>query len=108
MAYPIEVKRQFAKSAQILSAQLGQLSVQYTKLRDVYARRTWGTGGADAITDADLNPDNPEVGPNLGITAVQLNAMLNFAWTQFNALMTGGDPTAYNINSAINDIRSDI
>lgn len=108
MSYPRNVKYKFGKEVQQAASNFLMAYNSFVQLKAMYAKRTWGTGGADAIVDADLNPGDTTIGADLGITAAQINAFLNYAGNQITNLMNGAAVTPYPVTDAINDIRSDI
>lgn len=103
MAYPTQLKYKFAKEVQAAAAQLSENIVQLNRLNALATTRGWLSGSEDAIVDADLNPTDATIGPALGITAAQLQSMINNAVISLNSTMTSSAVQSY-----INAIRSDI
>lgn len=90
----------YVESVQDFSTAISQLIEQLSAFQSVYADRGYGLGGADEITDTDLE--------SLGITAAELAAfitpfapqLVNFA---NNLAVTTGD---YSVT--LNKLRTDI
>jgi len=108
MSYPRAMKYRFGIEVQQSAAALIAAYNQFVQLKNLYAHRTWGTGGADAIVDFDLNPNDESVGPNIGITAAQVNALVNYGGNSIVNLFNGVAVATYPIQDAINDVRNDI
>ena len=64
-------KAQYARQAQNMAASFSALSDDISALQAIYFDRGYGSGGADELTDADVEA--------LGITAADVVGMITFA-----------------------------
>ena len=64
-------KERFARQAQEAASVFAKLSDTITALESVWWDRTYNSGGADELTDADVE--------SLGITAADVNGIIVFA-----------------------------
>lgn len=108
MAYTVEQKYKFAQQLQEAASTLARSYRRLQDLSEVAQIRTFGDGGAQALVDGDLNPNDPAIGKNLGITAAQVFAVLNYGYAQLNNLMQGNAVTTYTLGDAIDVIRNDV
>lgn len=108
MAYTQAQKYAFAQQVQDAASALAKAYRKFQDLSAVAQTRTFGDGGGQAITDADLNPNDTAIGKNLGISASQLFAVINYGYNQLNNLMQGNEVSTYTLGSAVNAIRDDV
>lgn len=93
-------KIKFAESVQDFSIAISLLIEQLPKFQSVYADREYGSGGADEITDADLE--------SLGITAVELAAFITPLALQLVNFVSNQPVTQGDYSVTLNKLRTDV
>jgi hypothetical protein len=108
MAYTRALKYRYVQQVQSAASALAKAYRMWADLASIGQTRAWGDGAADAIVAADINPDDPAIGSNLGITPTQVFSIINYGFTSLDALMKGTAVTTYPLGASIGSVRNDI
>ncbi len=92
-------KVEFTKKLQEVCSQLGQVADIADSLEELYFDRTYNSGGADAITDADIS--------STGLTAAQVGAIITLL-QQFQNFVGNSAVTTADYLSTINIARDEL
>lgn len=92
-------KNEFVNEFKLQATSLAQIIARCEELEDIYFDRGYNSGGADAITDADIS--------STGLTAAQVGSLITLGQQivnfRDNAAVTTGDYGA-TLNVARNDL----
>lgn len=98
-AVQMSSKQEYAKAVQAVATDYARVADRMADLHSVYFDRGYGEGGANEITDADLE--------SLGITVVNLSGFIAVA-EQTDKLLNSQATTPGDYDSTLNKLRTDV